>query len=64
MTKGRVEVGAQHRVTDGPLGSDGFDPMSGDPRMLRARQAHCPAPHPKPSLRFAFDLSPAKSGER
>jgi hypothetical protein len=24
----------------------------------------CLAPHPKPSLRYGFDLSPRKSGER
>jgi hypothetical protein len=35
-----------------------------DPHAPSSRQKQCLAPHPKPSLRSGFDLSPRKSGER
>src|SRR4051812_9782312 len=35
-----------------------------DPRVRRVYLAHCLAPHPKPALRYGFDLSPRKSGAR
>jgi hypothetical protein len=35
-----------------------------DPTDLIALREQFLAPHPKPSLRFGFDLSPRKSGER
>src|SRR4051812_29568437 len=35
-----------------------------DPRVRRVYLAHCLVPHPKPTLRYGFDLSPRKSGAR
>jgi hypothetical protein len=67
----RGEVGAQRRVRGQALRRKAKN-LSGrkastrrhDPRVHRPHLAHCLAPHPKPSLRFGFDLSPRKSGER
>jgi len=70
-TKERGEVGAQRRVrgralrsqTKKLIGSEGLQRNKSDPRVRRACFAHCPAPHPKPSLRAGFDLSPQERGE-
>jgi hypothetical protein len=47
-----------------PIGSEGPQHNKHDPRVRRLDLPQCLAPHPKPSLRSGFDLSPRKSGER
>jgi hypothetical protein len=46
------------------LRSKGLQRNKHDPRVRRAYLPQCLAPHPKPSLRYGFDLSPRKSGAR
>jgi hypothetical protein len=34
----------------------------GDPRVVSLWLMHCLDPHPKPSLRYGFDLCPQRAG--
>ncbi len=45
------------------IGSKGLQLNKYDPRVRGLHLPQCLAPHPKPSLRFGFDLSPRERGE-
>jgi hypothetical protein len=65
--RGRREAPGEGPGTELPdqktIGSEGLRLNKHDPRVYGLHLPQCLAPHPKPSLRYGFDLSPQERGE-